>query len=52
VRRRARSGDSAQAVLETALLIPIMLLLACNFIALMVQASVQEQLDSATALAA
>ncbi|TMB91931.1 MAG: hypothetical protein E6J45_04045 [Chloroflexi bacterium] len=52
MRRRARSGDSAQAVLETALLIPIMLLLACNFIALMVQASVQEQLDSATALAA
>jgi hypothetical protein len=39
-------------VLETALLIPIMLLLACNFVALMVQVSMQEQLDSATALAA
>ena len=52
MRRRRRGSDSAQAVLETALIIPIMLLLACNFIALMLQVSVQEQLDSATALAA
>jgi hypothetical protein len=52
VRRRRRRGSDAQAVLETALVIPIMLLLICNFIALMIQVSVQVQLDSATALAA
>jgi len=51
-RRRGRRGDDAQAILETALVIPIMLLLVCNFIALMLQVSTQEQLDSATALAA
>jgi hypothetical protein len=50
-RRRHRTGD-AQAVLETALVIPIMLLLVCNFVGLMLQVTVQEQLDSATALAA
>lgn len=52
MRRRRRRGSDAQAVLETALVIPIMLLLVCNFIALMIQVSVQVQLDSATALAA
>ena len=51
-RARRRRGSSAQAVLETALVIPIMLLLVCNFIAVMLQVSVQQQLDSATALAA
>ena len=51
-RRRRRRGDNAQAVLETALVIPIMLLLVCNFIAVMLQVSVQQELDSATALAA
>jgi len=50
--RARRRGSDAQAILETALVIPIMLLLVCNFIALMVQVSTQEQLDSATALAA
>jgi len=50
-RRRARGSD-AQAVLETALVIPVMLLLVCNFVALMVQVSTQERLDSATRLAA
>jgi hypothetical protein len=39
-------------VLETALVIPIMLLLVCNFIAVMLQVAVQQQLDAATALAA
>ncbi|MGH7687350.1 MAG: hypothetical protein ACREN2_11105 [Candidatus Dormibacteria bacterium] len=39
-------------MLETALVIPIMLLLVCNFIAVMLQVAVQQQLDSATALAA
>lgn len=50
--RRHRCGNNAQAVLETALVIPIMLLLVCNFIAVMLQVAVQQQLDSATALAA
>ena len=52
MRRSRRRGDDAQAVLETALVIPILLFLVCNFIALMVQVTVQEQLNSATALAA
>jgi hypothetical protein len=39
-------------VLETALVIPILLFLVCNFIAVMVEVTVQEQLNSATALAA
>jgi hypothetical protein len=52
VRRSHRRGDDAQAVLETALVIPILLFLVCNFVALMVQVTVQEQLNSATALAA
>ena len=50
--RRRRRGNNAQAVLETALVIPILLFLVCNFIAVMVQVTVQEQLNSATALAA
>jgi hypothetical protein len=50
--RRTRRGDDAQAVLETALVIPILLFLVCNFVALMVQVTVQQQLDAATALAA
>jgi hypothetical protein len=52
VRRGRRRGDDAQAVLETALVIPILLFLVCNFVALMVQVTVQEQLNAATALAA
>ena len=52
MRRGRRRGDDAQAVLETALVIPILLFLVCNFIALMVQVTVQQQLDAATALAA
>jgi hypothetical protein len=50
--RRGRRGDDAQAVLETALVLPILLFLVCNFIGVMVQVTVQEQLNSATALAA
>ena len=52
MRRRRRRGDDAQAAPETALVIPILLFLVCNFIAVMVQVTVQEQLNSATALAA
>ena len=52
MRRTRRRGDNAQAVLETALVIPILLFLVCNFIAVMVQVTVQQQLNSATALAA
>jgi hypothetical protein len=50
--RRGRRGDDAQAVLETALVLPILLFLVCNFIAVMVQVTVQQQLNAATALAA
>ena len=52
MRRAHRRDMDAQAVLETALVIPVMLLLVCNFIGVMLQVSVQQQLDSATALAA
>jgi hypothetical protein len=52
VTRRGRRGDDAQAVLETALVLPILLFLVCNFIAVMVQVTVQQQLNAATALAA
>src|SRR5437016_783239 len=52
MRARRRRNSNAQAILETALVIPVMLLLVCNFIGLMVMVSAQEQLDSATALAA
>ena len=52
MRRRGRRGDDAQAVLETALVIPILLVLVCNFIAVMVQVTVEVQLNAATALAA
>lgn len=52
MRRSRRRGDDAQAVLETALVIPILLFLICNFVAVMVQVTVQEQLNAATALAA
>ncbi len=52
MRRRGRRGDDAQAVLETALVIPILLFLICNFVAVMVQVTVQEQLNAATSLAA
>lgn len=51
-RSRRRAASDAQAVLETALVIPLFLLLACNFIALMVHVTAQEQLDSAVSLAA
>jgi hypothetical protein len=50
--RRGRRGNDAQAVLETALVLPILLFLVCNFIGVMVQVTVQEQLNAATALAA
>ncbi len=49
--RQRRRGD-AQAVLETALVIPILLLLVSNFIAVMVQVTAQEEMDSAVSLAA
>jgi len=47
VRRSRPSRRDAQAVLETALVIPILLFLICNFIAVMVQVTVQQQLNSA-----
>jgi hypothetical protein len=51
MRPAARRG-SAQAILETALIIPLLLLLVCNFLAVMVQVAAQEQMDSAVSLAA
>ena len=50
--RRRAAGSSAQAVLETALVIPVVLLLVCNFLGVMVMVSTQERLDAAVALAA
>jgi hypothetical protein len=50
--RPGRRADDAQAVLETALILPILLFLVCNFIGVMVQVTVQQQLNAATALAA
>jgi len=52
VQRRGRRSRDAQAILETALVIPILLLLVCNFLAVMVQVTAQVQLDSAVSLAA
>lgn len=47
-----RRGQGAQAVLETALVLPILLALVCFFVALMVQVQVQQEMQSATTLAA
>lgn len=49
--RRHRRGN-AQAIIETALVIPIMLFLITGFIGLMIQVELQQELDSATKLAA
>jgi hypothetical protein len=51
-RRRRRGGSDAQAIIETAIVIPILLALVAVFLALMVQVEAQQQMDSATKLAA
>ncbi|GAC1570648.1 MAG: hypothetical protein NVS3B18_03060 [Candidatus Dormibacteria bacterium] len=50
--RQVSRGERAQAVLETALVLPILLFLTCGFIGLMLQVQAQQELDSATKLAA
>lgn len=50
--RRSARRPRAQAVVETAIVIPIMLFLITGFIALMIQVELQQQLDAATKLAA
>jgi hypothetical protein len=51
-RRAQRSNMDAQAVIETAIVIPILLALISAFLAVMVQVSAQQEMDSATKLAA
>ena len=50
--RRAHRRGGAQAIVETALVIPVMLFLITGFIGLMIQVELQQELDSATKLAA
>lgn len=42
----------AQAIIETAIVIPILLALICAFLAIMVQVEAQQEMDAATKLAA
>ena len=50
--RPHRVGMDAQAVIETAIVIPVLLALVSVFLAVMVQVAAQQQMDSATKLAA
>ncbi len=50
--RDARRGSGAQAIIETAIVIPVLLVLISVFLAVMVQVEVQQQMDAATKLAA
>jgi hypothetical protein len=52
VRARRARRRPGQAVIETAIVIPIMLFLITGFIGLMIQVELQQQLDAATKLAA
>ncbi|MFN2451240.1 MAG: TadE/TadG family type IV pilus assembly protein [Candidatus Dormibacteria bacterium] len=52
VLRKRRATQRAQAVLETALVLPILLFLTCGFVGLMLQVQARQELDTATALAA
>lgn len=51
-RRGRHRGSDAQAVIETAIVIPVLLALVTIFLALMVQVEVQQQMDAAVKLAA
>jgi hypothetical protein len=51
-RRRSRRGSTAQAIIETAIVIPVLLALISVFLAVMVQVEVQQEMDAATKLAA
>jgi hypothetical protein len=49
---RSRRGADAQAIIETAIVIPVLLALVAVFLAVMVQVEAQQQMDAATKLAA
>jgi hypothetical protein len=51
-RRPRRPGSAAQAVIETAIVIPVLLILISVFLAVMVQVETQQEMDAATKLAA
>jgi hypothetical protein len=50
--RRPRRGLDAQAIIETAIVIPVLLALISAFLAVMIQVEVQQEMDAATKLAA
>lgn len=50
--RNHRGGSDAQAVIETAIVIPVLLALISVFLAIMVQVAAQQEMDAATKLAA
>jgi hypothetical protein len=50
--QRGRRATNAQAVIETALVIPILLALISAFLAVMIQVEAQQEMDAATKLAA
>lgn len=50
--RRRDAGEDAQAVIETAIVVPILLALISVFVAVMIQVEAQQQMDAATKLAA
>lgn len=52
IRPTRRRADRAQAIIETAIVLPVMLFLIAGFIAVMLQVEAQQQLDSAVKLAA
>jgi hypothetical protein len=49
---RRRRGQSGQALLETAITIPLMLVVLLGFLAVLVRVEAQVELDTATSLAA
>jgi hypothetical protein len=51
-RRHSRRGMDAQAIIETAIVIPVLLALITVFLAVMVQVTAQQEMDAATKLAA
>jgi hypothetical protein len=51
-RRARRSGFGGQAMLETAMVLPILLAIIFNVLAMMIQVRYQQQFDSAVSLAA
>ncbi len=52
MRRARRRAEDAQAIIETAIVIPILLALVSLFLAVMVQVEAQQQMEAATKLAA